>query len=346
MTTSDKTWRAWIRSISPRSLRGRIAVVFGVLLLSAGILAVRASWDAAMADGVAAISTPEVLWAVAMPVLTWIAVVGAAWLWVEVDVVQPLSVLEARARANARGEAAGAPTGSWGAPEEFSSLHRSLDALSKTLRGRDQRVEDALSVERALLREVNHRVRNNLQMVASILSIQGRSSSDELQARGYARAEERIHFLTLAHDRIYTSGDVREVRLDDLAAEIGRNLMSARGDLTRHIRLELALGPARTIDDNAVPMAFLIGESLSYAIDVACAAGAGSINMALQTELDGAIVFSLSSDDLVGPRVMPAGTQRMIHAFAGELGASIDHAASGSMLMHIRLPLGVQIAVA
>ena len=61
-----------------------------------------------------------------------------------------------------------------GAPDEIRSLRRTLAAMAKTLRGREQRLVAALAEERALLREVHHRVKNNLQMVASLLNIQAR----------------------------------------------------------------------------------------------------------------------------------------------------------------------------
>src|SRR5690606_23972896 len=121
--------------------------------------------------------------------------------------------------------------------------------------------------ERALLREVHHRVKNNLQMVASLLNIQARNARDESEAWGLARAHDRVQLLALVHQRIYASGEVRKLRVDDLAAEIARQLIQSRGPQTQDVNLALHLDPARADVDRAVPLAFLIGEGVSAALD-------------------------------------------------------------------------------
>ena len=72
-------------------------------------------------------------------------------------------------------------------------------------------------------------MKNNLQMVASLLNIQARAARDETEAWGLARAHDRVQLLALVHQRIYASGEVRELRVDDLAAEIARQLVQSRG---------------------------------------------------------------------------------------------------------------------
>jgi hypothetical protein len=262
-----------------------------------------------------------------------IVLLVAAWAWFNSELVRPLNTLGQIARAFSRGEET--PRTGWQTSDRAPlPPWQAVDTLAGVLDAQTHTLEDALNVERVLLREVNHRIRNNLQMVSSILAIQARA--DETQ--GASRAHDRVELLALAHDRIYASGVVHDVRLDDLAAEIGRNMMSVRGARARSVRLNLAVEPARTTNDCAVPMAFLIGESLSHALAVLGPEAVTTMTMALYTEPDGAIVFSLSSPAFSSHRLLLPSVRRVMDAFASQLSAVITHAAEGPELIRVRLP--------
>src|SRR4029077_16815951 len=154
----------------------------------------------------------------AAPLLIWALAMAAGWFAIEMFVARPLSDLEGAARSYARGEAVVETEALENAPDEIRSLRRTMAAMAKTLRGREQRLVEALGEERALLREVHHRVKNNLQMVASLLNIQARGARDDSEAWGLARAHDRVQLLALVHQRIYASGELRGLRLDDLIA--------------------------------------------------------------------------------------------------------------------------------
>jgi len=257
----------------------------------------------------------------AAPLLIWMLAVTAGWFAIEMFVARPLSTLESAARGYARGEDAPDPLELAGAPDEIRSLRRTLAAMAKTLRSREQRLVQALAEERALLREVNHRVKNNLQMVASLLNIQARSAGDEGEAWGLARAHDRVQLLALVHQRIYASGELRELRLDDLVAEIGRQLLQARGQQARGIRLSFDLKPVREGADRAMPLAFMIGEAISAALDTLGSVESAELRVWLAADADGAVRFALSTD-VSGP-VSAAGGARLIDAFARQVGAEI-----------------------
>lgn len=280
-----------------------------------------------------------IAFSVTAPLLIWLLAVAAGWFAIENYVARPLSSLEAAARSMARGEEVVDPPTLASAPTEIRSLRRTLAAMAKTLRGREQRLVEALGEERALLREIHHRVKNNLQMVASLLNIQARNSRDESEAWGLARAHDRVQLLALVHQRIYASGEVRELRLDDLAAEIARQLLQARGAATKDIRLELAMQPARANADRAVPLAFLIGEALSMGLDVLGDRGAGDLKLYLREEEDGALRFALDATgfslDSEGATSISA---RLIDAFARQLGAQLGRDFSRPFTLWVSVP--------
>ncbi len=264
-------------------------------------------------------------WTLMVPILLWLAAVAATWFAIEYFVARPLLVVEALARSYARGEDSGSEEKLLvGAPVEISNLRRTLAAMAKTLRGREARLAMALQEERALLLEVNHRVKNNLQMVASILSIQARGSGDAAEARGLARAQDRVQLLALAHAHIYASGEVRDIALDQLASEIVRALVGARGAETAHVRLDLALAPVRASADRAVPLAFLIGESVACVFDLG-GARVKSLRLALQAAPGNSFTLEIDAEaDLEKGAARAATSQRLISAFGRQIGAVVE----------------------
>lgn len=266
--------------------------------------------------------------AVASPLLMWVIAIAVGWLAIEAFVSRPLSRVEEMARAYVRGAEINPNAVVPNAPAEIRSLARTLAAMARTLRAREHRLSEALREERALLREVHHRVKNNLQVVASLLNIQARSAHDPAEAWGLARAHDRIQLLSIVHQRIYSSGEVREVRLDEIVRDIARHLISSRGDAVRDLDLQLNLGPVRCDADHAVPMGFLIGESVSNALDRAPAHGGESLVLTMSQDQDGAVRFALNGPldrDYAGPA---DGGARLIEAFARQLGAEIGRYSS------------------
>ncbi len=276
----------------------------------------------------------DVTASIAAPLLIWLLAIAAGWFAIEIFVARPLSTLESAARGFARGEDVGETPEMASAPDEIRALRRTLAAMAKTLRGREQRLVETLGEERALLREVHHRVKNNLQMVASLLNIQARAAADESEARGLARAHDRVQLMALVHQRIYASGEVRLLRLDELAAEIARQLLQSRGAAAKDINLKLDLGEARVDVDRAVPAAFLIGEAMSNALD-ALADATAELTLALREDENGEIRITLEGE---GGGETTSPSARLIDAFARQLGAAIGRDPQRPYAIWVRLP--------
>ncbi|MGQ0531804.1 MAG: sensor histidine kinase [Caulobacteraceae bacterium] len=279
-----------------------------------------------------------IIFSIAAPLLIWLLAIGAGWFAIEVFVARPLSSLEAAARGFARGEDITDPPTLLSAPVEIRSLRRTLAAMAKTLRGRELRLVEALAEERALLREVHHRVKNNLQMVASLLNIQARSAPDESEAWGLARAHDRVQLLALVHQRIYASGELRQLRLDDLVAEIARQLLQSRGAQVKEINLVLELSSARAGADRAVPLAFLVGEGISAALDALSDSYPVELRLMLTQDKNGETRFAVDATT-DGSRVRPPSPgARLIEAFARQLGASIGRDAERPYMLWAVVP--------
>jgi two-component sensor histidine kinase len=269
------------------------------------------------------------VWSLLAPILLWLGGVAAAWYAVDAFVARPLMSVERLARAYARGGATEKEEEQLrNAPQEIASLRRTLAAMAKTLRGRESRLAESLNEERALLREINHRVKNNLQLVASILSIQARASTDTAEARGLARAQDRVHLLALVHTRIYASGEVRLIALDVLTQDIGRSLIASRQTHERQLQLHLDLAQVRVGVDKAVPYAFLVGEAMLYLLESRANGGSVDIAISLKELADRKIEFAISGADWPVAEANDTAP-RMIAAFARQLDAHAEDLKDG-----------------
>jgi len=278
-------------------------------------------------------------WTLLAPILLWLAAVGAAWYAIELFVARPLFLVERLARAYARGEENPLDEEMLRtAPLEMRNLRRTLAAMAKTLRGREARITEALQEERVLLREVHHRVKNNLQMVASILSIQARSAEDEAEARGLARAKDRVQMLALAHARIYASGEVRDIALDQLAGDVARQLVAGRGAAASNLRLDMTLDPVRADVDRAVAFAFMIGESVSNVIDHVLGRREATVKMSLVAQDDGNLIFEVGAEPPMTDGHMAPAAQRLVDAFASQLNARVVREPGDPVFTRIIVP--------
>jgi two-component system, sensor histidine kinase PdtaS len=291
--------------------------------LDSGGLYILTGWNAASPTWV---DFFKAAWALVAPIALWAAAVTSVWIAIEVFVVRPLQVIEDLARAYARNE----DTQSYetllqSAPSEISSLRRSLGALARTLRGRETRLTEALAEQKTLLLEVHHRVKNNLQLITSLLSIQARAS-DPGEARVLSRANERIQLLSLAHNLIYNSPEVRGIALDKLAEEVGNALVCLRQAHGRRLCLETELEPIRAAADLAVPFAFLLGETLSILIDQEDVALTedNRISIRMNQLHNGAVRIILSKQHANKPAPLETSNQKIIAAFASQIGATVN----------------------
>lgn len=185
----------------------------------------------------------------------------------------------------------------------------------------------ALAAEREmLLREVNHRVGNSLQIIASLLHLQANSSTQEGVKAALTNAMGRVAAVAQVHRRLYTSHDLNSVLLNQyLEALLGDLRRSAEGN--RMSRLTLKAEPVEIDPDRAVAIGIIVNELVMNAVKYAYPDGAGPIHVELKVQGDDLLLTI--SDDGVGLNVKadPHSTgmgQRIVTAMASKLEASVE----------------------
>jgi two-component sensor histidine kinase len=202
----------------------------------------------------------------------------------------------------------------------------------------------ALAAEREmLLREVNHRVGNSLQIIASLLHLQANSSTQDDVKAALTNAMGRVAAVAQVHRRLYTTHDLKSVLLNQYLDALLEDLRrSTEGD--RMTQLTLKAEPIEIDPDRAVAIGIIVNELVMNAVKYAYPDGAGPIHVDLHAQGDD-IVLSIS-DDGVGlngktdPRSTGMG-QRIVSAMATKLEASVerdpDHAGTKIVLQFRRV---------
>lgn len=205
----------------------------------------------------------------------------------------------------------------------------------------------ALAAERELLlREVNHRVGNSLQIIASLLHLQASSAAEGDVKAALTNAMGRVAAVAQVHRRLYTSHDLKSVTLNQYLDSLLEDLRrSAEGN--KMSRLTLRAEPVEIDPDRAVAIGIIVNELVMNAVKYAYPDCAGPIHVELHAEGD-ELVLSIA-DNGVGlngksdPRSTGMG-QRIVGAMASKLEASVerDPGHSGTKIV-LRFPRAVRL---
>lgn len=199
------------------------------------------------------------------------------------------------------------------------------EGFRKAATAADQIGAAKLEVRDLLLRELNHRVKNNFQMVTALLDMQRRRAADAPSEAALADALRRVQSMAQAHAYLYSTGEADEsidlaAYLADLCASLSDSLL-----LTGLVRLELDLSTARMSRDRAVAMGLVVNELVTNAAKYAFPEGRpGMIKVALRRIETGA-ELSVADDGIGLPpesQIRHGGLgRRLVESFARQAGA-------------------------
>lgn len=223
--------------------------------------------------------------------------------------------------------------------EDFTTLLRAAleDALVRGRLKRDneaaiREIERARDRAEAMLREVNHRVGNSLQLVSSFISLQARRMTDPQAAAAFEATRARIDAVAQVHKRLYAGADIERVDLKEYLLALGEELsQSLCGKHQVDCVIEVTADAIDASPDKAVAVGVLVAELVTNAVKYAYPPGhPGAIRVRLSMDGDQTAALSVEDDGVGFDMVLePKGTgvgRTVIVAMARDLGSEVVYA--------------------
>lgn len=202
-----------------------------------------------------------------LPILMWIIAALLSWLVVRAFLLQPLRKISHSIASHEPGQGPLQLPDRLGSSIEIQELGASFSRAVERIEQSERDMAEALEGQRKLVREVHHRVKNNLQVVASLLNIHRRSAKSDDAQNAYSAIGRRVDALAVVHRNHFAElEENRGIALRPLLSELASNLRGSAPESVRRIDIGLDLESLNTTQDVAVATAFLTTEIVEHAM--------------------------------------------------------------------------------
>ena len=209
-------------------------------------------------------------------------------------------------------------------------------------RTNEERIHNSLKEKEVLLKEIHHRVKNNLQVISSLLYLQGTQIRDKQTAQVFKDSQSRVKAMALVHERLYQSSDLARIDFAGYVQDVTHHLLRSYQTSQTNIRLNLDVDPVSFNIDTAIPCALIVNElvsnSMKYAFANRCD---GEIRIRLAQESDDNLNLLISDNGIGFPENMSLektdslGLQ-LVHNLTSQLNGTVQIRNRGGAEVDIR----------
>jgi PAS domain S-box-containing protein len=195
----------------------------------------------------------------------------------------------------------------------------------------EEQIKASLAEKEVLLKEIHHRVKNNLQVISSLVSLQADSLADDRAREALGDIGTRIRAIALVHEKFYQTDNLAQLDFADYAASLLNHLWHSHGSLAGKVRLALAMAHVVMPIEPAVTCGLILNELAGNALKHAFPNGrGGEVTVGLDHDPATDTVCLWVRDDGVG---LPEGLEwrqakslglRLVRILASQLGATAD----------------------
>jgi PAS domain S-box-containing protein len=207
-------------------------------------------------------------------------------------------------------------------------------------------VKAALREKEVLLKEIHHRVKNNLQLISSLLNLQAASIHDTETIRCLQESRNRIKSIALVHEQLYSSGDLEVI---NMPVYFDKLIQQWRGMCAPGISLECSVEGGEFALDTAVTCGLMVNELISNAIKHAFPEGKGSVRVELIAESPDSLRLVVRDDGAGIPAGIDIATTtslglRLVDSLARQLGGQIQFDRTEGTRAVVLIPIPTQAA--
>jgi PAS domain S-box-containing protein len=208
----------------------------------------------------------------------------------------------------------------------------------------EEELRDALEQKEILLREVHHRVKNNMAVISSLLNLQSEGISDARALQVLQSMRDRIRTMALVHDQLYRSGEFASIDLGQYVTSVTDALYQAHSARADQVTIRTDIADVTVEIDDAIPCGLILSELISNAFKHAFPGDRrGEILVTLEKTPDGTVQLMVK-DDGVGSPADDAIAARsgfgleMVVLLVKQLGGSVEFSCREGMEAIVRFP--------
>ncbi len=194
----------------------------------------------------------------------------------------------------------------------------------------EDRLQASLGEKEVLLREIHHRVKNNMQVISSLLNLQSRRIQDPAVLEAFKESQRRIRSMALIHERLYQSTDLSRIEFSQYLRNLATHLFHSYQVDSGRIRLSLDAEEVFLNINTAIPCGLIVNELISNSLKHAFPEGrAGEVAVALQRVVGDGYMIRVQDDGIGFPegldfrRTETLGMQ-IVSTLANQIEASIE----------------------
>ncbi|MGD1877582.1 MAG: sensor histidine kinase [Kiloniellaceae bacterium] len=276
----------------------------------------------------------------AYPVLMWAIAIAVAWFAVDRLVLKQIRSLRKTANAYAEGRFEDRAPGIAQAPQELRELGMTMHKMADVISLHESELRKSLQEQKALLREVYHRVKNNLQVVSSLVNLQVSRAKNEQERNALRTTQDRIHALSMVHSNLYEAPELHRIKLQEFVPQLCEYLRQAQGGSAENVRMTFDIDDVQSEPERAVPLALLITEVVTNALKHGWPDGeTGLLAIDLKQADAETLVMTISDNGSTAEAASPESLGgRLIHAFAKQLGGKVEITNGDGFHLTLRMP--------
>ena len=264
-----------------------------------------------------------------LPLVMWFAAAAIGWFVVNRLLIRPLVLLRRTVAAYHPGEVLEPMRRIRTPAQEIVALGETFREISEDVATHEAEMAEGLETQRKLTREVHHRVKNNLQIIASLISLHARAAHEPEAVDAYASIQRRVDALSVVHRNHYAElEEHRGVGVRSLISELSASLRGTAPAEARRFGIQIDSDNLHISQDVAVPIAFLLTELVELAM-LSDPRTAMRISVQLEPGRDDRAILHISSPALRGSPAMTARIEerygRVLTGLSRQLRSPLNH---------------------
>ena len=230
--------------------------------------------------------------------------------------------------------------------EDLAIEKERLQETQKEVIRSEETVRASLREKETLLKEIHHRVKNNLQVIVSLLRLQARHLKDEHARAMFMESQNRVHSISLVHEKLYRAGDLARIDFHDYLLSLTRGLTDGWEGSGVPVDIVIEAAGVQLGVDTAIPCGLIVTELVTNALKHAFPnAESGSIGVSAVAEPEGWLKLTVRDNGIGLPESLDIGRSgslglELVGSLVRQLSATLEigRELGTSFEIHFRLP--------